>query len=336
MIQDFLNNSYDNSYNPSAKATDGSLVLYFNNKELLCHAKGNVESLEQAIPGKAGSEEVLWSIPTLKELNKYKDISSDILTYLFKMELDGKKHDFYLLNDDNIFNGTALEYGPRGSENGSKNSIESGRDESGDGFDYYYIPALKFRSLKPLSVSFAVITGWQLYCWYMDNSFCGRCGHKTILDSKERMVRCPECNNLIYPKICPGVIVGIVSKGRLLLTKYARKGYNRYALVAGFTEIGETLEESAAREAFEEVGLRLKNITFYKSQPWSASSSLLAGFFAEANGSDEVTLETDELKEGTWFYPEDIVKMNEGVSLTEEMINYFADGKMDARWYERS
>lgn len=328
MIQDLLNNSYDNFYNAEAKATDDSFIVYFKNNELLCHALGNVASLENAIPGKAGSEEVLWNLPTFKEVNGVCSLENNNLTYLFKMSLNGKEKDFYLLRDDSILEDSSLAYERITSE--EDYPLKSPTDN-----DYYYIPAIKFRSLKPLTVSFAIITAWQLYSWYRDNTYCGRCGHMTIPDNKERMVKCPVCNNLIYPKICPGVIVGIISKGRLLLTKYSRKGYNRYALVAGFTEIGETLEESAKREAFEEVGLKLKNITFYKSQPWSASSSLLAGFFAEVDGSDEVVLETEELKEGTWFYPENIVQMHEGVSLTEEMINYFADGKMDEKWYRR-
>ena len=325
MIQDLLNNSYYNSYNPAVKPADDSFILYFHNDELLCHADGNIKILENAIPGKAGSEELFWSLPTLKEISDNIGITPNKLIYLFKMRIDGREQDFFLLTDDKLFEKTLLDYACLTAE---KYYTDDNADNR-----FYYLPALKFRSLKPLNISFAVITAWQLYTWYRDNKYCGRCGQETMLDNKERMVKCPNCSNMIYPKICPGVIVGIIHSGRLLLTKYANKGYNRYALVAGFTEIGETLEESAKREALEEVGLKLKNITFYKSQPWSASSSLLAGFFAKVDGSDEVVLDTDELKEGTWFYPEDIVQMHEGVSLTEEMINIFADRKLDEHWY---
>lgn len=330
MIQDLLNNSYDNSYKPDAKPADNSFILYFYNNELLCHAKGNIKSLENAIPGKAGSEEIFWSLPTFKEIIDNIGISPNKLIYLFKMKIDDREQDFFLLADDKLFEKNLLDYSYLKSEKYYTND-NSGKTEDER---FYYLPALKFRSLKPLNISFAVITAWQLYTWYRDNKYCGRCGQKTMLDSKERMIKCSNCGNMIYPKICPGVIVGIIHRGRILLTKYANKGYNRYALVAGFTEIGETLEESAKREAFEEVGLKLKNITFYKSQPWSASSSLLTGFFAEVDGSDKVVLETDELKEGTWFYPEDIVQMHEGVSLTEEMINHFANRKLEEHWYK--
>ena len=329
MIQDLLNNSYYNSYNPAAKATDDSFILYFYNNELLCHADGNIKSLENSIPGKAGDEEVFWHLPTFKEIDNIISITPDKLVYLFKMKIDNKERDFFLLTDYKLLDKTLFDYTCITS---AKSYTENNLNDSMDK-NLYYLPALKFRSIKPLNISFAVITAWQLYTWYRDNKYCGRCGQETKLDNKERMVKCPNCNNMIYPKICPGVIVGIIHRGKLLLTKYANKGYNRYALVAGFTEVGETLEESAKREALEEVGLKLRNITFYKSQPWSSSSSLLAGFFAKVDGSDEGVLETDELKEGTWFYPEDIIQMHEGVSLTEEMINIYADRKLDEHSY---
>lgn len=327
MIQDLLNNSYTNSYEPTAKPSDKSYIVYFHKNEILCHAVGNVKSLENAIPGQEGSEEVYWKLPRFKEINDRLPLPLDKLTYLFKMKIDDEENDFFLLTDDDILADSDFyyDYTDNNNDHSAKN-LENNK--------FYYIPALKFRSLKPLSVSFAVITAWQIFSWYRDNKFCGRCACPTIHDSKERMIKCTNCGNLIYPKICPGVIVGIIHKGRILLTKYANKGYDRYALVAGFTEVGETLEESAKREALEEVGLKLKNIIFYKSQPWSASSSLLAGFFAEVDGSAEVVLETEELKEGTWFLPEDIIQMHEGVSLTEEMINHFANREMDEKWYK--
>ncbi len=316
MIHELSNAVYNNSFNPVLKASEDSLIVYFDGQNVLCLVDGDVKSLENAVPGKLSKDSPSWYLPSFKELSEVADLTACTLTYLFNITIEGNRKDFFLLTDRNIFTGTSLSPDDCSYRN------------------FHYINALKFRSLKPLNISFAVITALQLYCWYRDNTFCGRCGTPLVPDDKERMLKCPDCSNMVYPKICPGVIVGIVSKGRILLTKYARKGYNRYALVAGFTEIGESLEESAAREALEEVGLKIKNITFYKSQPWSASSSLLAGFFAEVDGSDEVTLDAEELKEGTWFYPEDIVKMNEGVSLTEEMINCFAERGLPESWYK--
>ena len=99
-----------------------------------------------------------------------------------------------------------------------------------------------------------------------------------------------------------------------------------YALIAGFTEIGETLEETVQREVMEEVGLKVKNIRYYKSQPWSFSSTLLCGFFCEVDGDTDITLGTEELSVGEWFEREDIPLEDDGISLTREMIGVFKIG----------
>lgn len=87
-------------------------------------------------------------------------------------------------------------------------------------------------------------------------------------------MRCPDCGQMEYPKISPAVIVGILHKDKILMSKYAgRDNITYYALIAGFTEIGESIEETIRREVMEEVGLKVKNIRYYKSQPWSFSET---------------------------------------------------------------
>jgi len=185
-----------------------------------------------------------------------------------------------------------------------------------------------FRKVAPKYRAFAGITGMQLNEWYLSNQFCGRCGKPMKPDHKERMMFCEACKNMVYPKICPGVIVAITNGDRLLLTKYAnRPNSANYALVAGFAEIGETLEETVQREVMEEVGLKVKNIRYYKSQPWSFSSTLLCGFFCDVDGKTEITLDTGELAEGRWFKREEIPLEDDGISLTREMVGVFQAGK---------
>ena len=102
----------------------------------------------------------------------------------------------------------------------------------------------------------------------------------------------------------------------------------KYALVAGYTEIGESLEDTVRREVMEEVGLTVTNIRFYKSQPWSFSGSLLAGFFCDLSGDDEtVRLQEDELSEASWFDREELPDGGSSISLTHEMIEAFRNGK---------
>ena len=205
--------------------------------------------------------------------------------------------------------------------------LKSGLEEELPGYRWER-PAV-FRNVQPKYLGFAGITGQQLAGWYQTNRFCGGCGSPMVPDHTERMVRCEECGNLVYPKICPGVIVAVTDGNRLLLTKYAnRPGNVNYALVAGFTEIGETLEGTVRREVMEEVGLKVKNLRYYKSQPWSFSSTLLCGFYCEVDGSTKVRLDTEELAVAEWFEREEIPLEDDGVSLTREMIHMFKTGKM--------
>jgi NAD+ diphosphatase len=176
-------------------------------------------------------------------------------------------------------------------------------------------------------VIFAAWTAFQLYNWYRDNRFCGRCGGRTTLAPDERAVMCPACNRRIYPRIIPAVIVGVTNGDEILMTKYRGRDIPYYALIAGFTEIGETLEQTVAREVMEEAGLRVKNIRYYKSQPWAIVDDLLAGFYCDVDGSTEIHMDVSELKEAVWVRREDVVGQPNDFSLTNEMMLVFRDGK---------
>lgn len=181
-----------------------------------------------------------------------------------------------------------------------------------------------FRSAVPRDRAFAAVTGLQMADWYRSRRFCGECGTRLTKDHKERMMRCPECGRLYYPVICPGVIVAVVHNGRLLMSKYAHGEYRRFALIAGFNESGESIEDTVHREVMEEVGLRVKNLRFYKSQPWPFSDTLLMGFFCELDGDDEtITLQKEELSEAGWYTPDEVPEDFEHASLTSEMMTVF-------------
>lgn len=177
--------------------------------------------------------------------------------------------------------------------------------------------------------AFAGITAHQLYGWYRDNRICGRCGNPLEHSHAERMLFCKECNRPIYPQICPAVIVAISDGDKLLLTKYAAGNYKRYALVAGFNEIGESIEETVHREVMEEVGLKVKNLRYYKSQPWSFSGTLLFGFFAEVDGSNAIKMDREELSVAEWVDRADVPFGDAEISLTREMMTVFHDGGFD-------
>lgn len=189
-----------------------------------------------------------------------------------------------------------------------------------------FAPCGDYRSLARRVTAFACSVGHSLYRWYRGNRFCGACGHPMQPDDKERAMVCPQCAHRVYPKICPAVIVAVYHGDRLLLTRYAGRAFKRYALVAGFCEIGETVEDCVRREVMEETGLKVDRLTFYKSQPWVVTDTLLMGFFARLSGGEDVRLQEDELAEATWFDREEIPGDFSGDSLTGEMITLFRKG----------
>ncbi|MDE6204064.1 MAG: NAD(+) diphosphatase, partial [Lachnospiraceae bacterium] len=191
---------------------------------------------------------------------------------------------------------------------------------------YSYEDVRIFRTADSRHTAFAGITAHHLFGWYQSNQFCGRCGQKMAPDHKERMLFCPGCCNMVYPRISPAVIVGILNGDKILMSKYAGRPYTNYALIAGFTEIGESAEQTVQREVMEEVGLKVKNIRYYKSQPWAFSGSLLMGFFCDLDGPDTITLDADELSEAAWFHRDEINLEDDHVSLTREMIIKFKEG----------
>ena len=196
-----------------------------------------------------------------------------------------------------------------------------------DGFRFRDMRELRGLKLFRNKEIFAVYSAYHLWKWYTSSRFCGACGEKTVHDKTERAMVCPSCGNRIYPRINPAVIVGVINGDKILLTKY-RTGFAHNALIAGFTEFGETLEETVQREVMEEVHLKVKNIRYYKSQPWGIALDLLAGFYCEVDGDDTIHLDESELKYGEWVSREDIVLQPTPYSLTNEMMQMFRDGKI--------
>ena len=198
---------------------------------------------------------------------------------------------------------------------------------------YGYEPARQVRTAKQAqrSTFFAFYTAWHLATWYQHTRFCGHCGQTLQPDGAERAMRCPACGHVEYPRINPAIIAGVINGDQILLTKYATQhlGHHStfYALIAGFTEIGETLEETVAREVYEEVGLYVKNVRYYKSQPWGSAADILAGFYCDVDGSTQIHMDKQELSRAIWVPREQVVLQPDDWSLTNEMMARFRDGQ---------
>lgn len=228
------------------------------------------------------------------------DLSADACRYLFSIENQGMTEKYFLSNSQ-LLTSQLME-------------------------KYEYRQQNVFRTMKPEDKAFAGITACQLANWYESTQFCGRCGTRLEHDKVERMMKCPKCGAMHYPKISPAVIVAVTNRDKILMTKYAGRDYKKYALIAGFTEIGETIEDTVRREVMEEVGIHVKNIRYYKSQPWSFTDTVLMGFYCELDGEDVITMDAHELSVAEWMRREDIPTEFDGISLTNEMIMRFKEG----------
>ncbi len=226
------------------------------------------------------------------ELPRFSDMGGEGLEYLFKI-------------DD-----TAFFLSDRGAE----------------GADFYYEAMNTLRDFPKSVMAFGGITGWHLQKWEASHRYCGRCAAPLVKSDRERALCCPVCGLTEYPKISPAVIVAVSDGDKLLMIKSPGPATNRFHLVAGFVEIGETFEEAAAREVLEETGVRVKNVRYYKSQPWAFSETIMIGFTAELDGSPAFCIQESEIAEARWVRREEIELSSSRASIGSELIENFQKG----------
>ena len=160
----------------------------------------------------------------------------------------------------------------------------------------------------------------QVVEWSATHRFCGRCATPTERVAGERCKRCPACGLLGYPRIAPAVIF-LVRRGKeALLARGARFPGAFYSTLAGFVEIGESLEDTILREVREEVGIAVKNPRYFGSQPWPFPNSLMVGFFADYE-SGEIEADGDEILEARWFRHDDLPMIPPRLSIARRLID---------------
>lgn len=185
---------------------------------------------------------------------------------------------------------------------------------------------LRSRKNLPKEEIYALWTAGHIERWMRNNRFCGACGCETEPSPIERARICPHCGNIIYPRLNPAIIAAVVWEDKLLLTHYANRPQAQYALVAGYTEIGETIEETVKREVMEETGLAVTNLKYYKSQPWAKAADILSGFWCEVHGNPEIHVDGMELDHAFWAGRKEIILQSDDFSLTNEMMTLFKEG----------
>ena len=197
--------------------------------------------------------------------------------------------------------------------------------------DYQPPQGMIFRGLRPLysamdeDIFLLAGKAQQIVAWDGTNRYCGRCGSLTEELSEERAKKCPNCGLLSFPRLSPAVIIAVVKEGKILLAHAKTFQGNMYSVLAGFVEPGETLEECVRREIREEVGIQVKNVRYFSSQPWPFPNSLMIGFLAEYE-SGELSVDGVELDAAGWFGADELPEnLPDKISIARELIDWYVE-----------
>jgi NAD+ diphosphatase len=193
------------------------------------------------------------------------------------------------------------------------------------------IPAsLSFMKVRDLYEKMAEDLFWligrafHLLNWDRHTIYCGDCGAPTENMIEERAKICPRCHQVTYPRISPAIIVAIIKDKQILLARNRKLPADLRTVIAGFVEPGESLEECVRREIREEVGIEVKNIRYFASQPWPFPDSLMVAFIAEYGGG-EIKVDGEEIVEAGWYSAENLPTIPGKISVARKLIDWFRE-----------
>jgi len=164
----------------------------------------------------------------------------------------------------------------------------------------------------------------QLLEWDRSHRYCGQCGRPTVDKEDERAKVCPACGLTNFPRMSPAIIVAVVKGDRILLARAARFANQMYSVLAGFVEPGESLEDCVRREVREEVGVEVRNIRYFGSQPWLFPNSLMVAFTADYAGG-EISVDNREIVDAAWFKAEGLPPIPGKISIARRLIDWFVE-----------
>ena len=159
----------------------------------------------------------------------------------------------------------------------------------------------------------------EILYWDANTRFCGVCGGPMKMHT-EISKRCTHCGKEIWPLLATAIIVLIRREDKVLLVHARNFRGKFFGLVAGFVETGETLEEAVVREVHEEVGIKIKNIRYFASQPWPYPCGLMVGFTADYV-SGNLHLQRSELDDAGWFDRDHLPPVPDKMSIARQLID---------------
>lgn len=178
-----------------------------------------------------------------------------------------------------------------------------------------------------------ISTALQVAAWLNDHRFCGRCGAAAAPLDAEFAMHCRQCGHRNYPRISPCIITLVTHGDAMLLARSPRFPPGRFSTLAGFIEPGESAEEAVHREVFEEVGVTVGRVRYFRSQAWPFPHALMLGFFAEA-ASRRIRIDGVEIEDAAWFTPSRLPQLPPPYSISRALIEtHLAEvsGKPDSR-----
>jgi len=205
---------------------------------------------------------------------------------------------------------------------------DAGAAEPPEGYELVSNRTLRMERRGSRVFMYAAYTAVHLAGWYANSRYCGACGHAMTHHATLRAMQCEACGNVVFPRLNPAVIVCVCDpeRNKIVLTRYAAGRYAPIdALVAGFVEIGETIEDCVRREVREEIGLEVTNIRYYKSQPWGVAGDILSGYWCDVDGDPTIHRDASELGRAVWAGPDEIPGQPDDLSLTNEMMCLWRD-----------
>ncbi|MFI4918733.1 MAG: NAD(+) diphosphatase [Legionellales bacterium] len=167
------------------------------------------------------------------------------------------------------------------------------------------------------------VKAYSVISWDKNHQFCSRCGSTTVHQDKNFERHCSSCHLSFFPRISPSIIVLIKKDDYLLMARSPHFAPGVYGLIAGFVEVGESIEETVHREVQEEVGLQIKNLSYVGSQPWPFPDSLMLAFTADYAGG-AIVIDQDEIEEAGWYKYDNLPgRPSVALSIASELINDF-------------
>ncbi len=200
-------------------------------------------------------------------------------------------------------------------------SVELDQDaEAPDGWTFQGLRRLF--GLLPEPLFWVAGAAVQIVNWDRNHQFCGRCGAGTKSKPTERAKECPRCGLTSYPRISPAIIVLVERDDTILLARSHRHPQGLFSVLAGFVEPGETLEGAVAREIREEVGIEVRDIRYFGSQPWPFPDSLMIAFTCQY-ASGDIVLEEEEMAEAGWYRADEMPPIPPRISIARQLIDWF-------------